>query len=73
VLPEAVGFLQNVNATSFDALVQARSYYSFIFVTTGLELVPMLLLYELSIVVAGVFERRFPSGVHEETVEHGQF
>jgi sec-independent protein translocase protein TatC len=116
VLPEAVGFLQNFNATSFDALVQARSYYSFIFltllafgvffqipiavigltqagivstrqlrkhrryaiviisalalllpgadpVTTGLELVPMLLLYELSIVVAGLFERRRRSSV----------
>ena len=123
VLPEAVGFLQNFNATSFDALVQARSYYSFIFltllavgvffqipiavigltqagivstgqlrkhrryaiviisalalllpgadpVTTGLELVPMLLLYELSIVVAGVFERRLLRGIDEETVEH---
>jgi len=123
VLPEAVGFLQNFNATSFDALVRARSYYSFIFltllafgvffqipiavigltqagivstgqlrkhrryaiviisalalllpgadpVTTGLELVPMLLLYELSIVVAGVFERRLLRGIDEETVEH---
>jgi sec-independent protein translocase protein TatC len=111
VLPGAVGFLQNFNASSFDALVQARSYYSFILltlvasgllfqipiavigltqariistrqlrknrryaiviitalalllpgtdpVTTGLELVPMLLLYEASIVVAAVFERR---------------
>jgi sec-independent protein translocase protein TatC len=111
VLPGAVGFLQNFNASSFDALVQARSYYSFILltlvasgllfqipiavigltqarivstrqlrkhrryaiviitalalllpgtdpVTTGLELAPMLLLYELSIVVAAMFERR---------------
>jgi sec-independent protein translocase protein TatC len=113
VLPGAVGFLQNFNASSFDALVQARSYYSFIAltllasgllfqipmaviglnragivstralrkhrryaiviitalalllpgtdpVTTGLELAPMLLLYELSIVVAAAFERRYP-------------
>ena len=112
VLPGAVGFLQNFNASSFDALVQARSYYSFILltlvasgllfqipiavigltqarivstrqlrkhrryaiviltalalllpgtdpVTTGLELAPMLLLYESSIIVAALFERRF--------------
>jgi sec-independent protein translocase protein TatC len=114
VLPGAVGFLQNFNASSFDALVQARSYYSFISltlvasgllfqipiavialnragvvttrqlrkhrryavviitalalllpgtdpVTTGLELAPMLLLYELSIVAAAALERRYPS------------
>jgi sec-independent protein translocase protein TatC len=111
VLPGAVRFLQNFNASSFDALVQARSYYSFVLltlvasgllfqipiavigltqagivstrqlrghrryaivaltalalllpgtdpVTTGLELAPMLLLYELSIVVAALLERR---------------
>jgi sec-independent protein translocase protein TatC len=111
VLPGAVGFLQNFNASSFDTLVQAKSYYSFVSltllvsgmlfqipivivgltqarivstrqlrkhrryaivivtalalllpgadpVTTGLELAPMLLLYELSIVVAALFERR---------------
>jgi sec-independent protein translocase protein TatC len=105
-----VGFLQNFNASSFDALVQAGSYYSFILftlvasgllfqipiavvgltqagivsprqlrknrryavviitalalllpgtdpVTTGLELAPMLLLYEASIVVAAALER----------------
>jgi hypothetical protein len=28
-----VGFLQNFNASSFDALVQARSYYQFILLT----------------------------------------
>jgi sec-independent protein translocase protein TatC len=122
VLPGAVGFLQNFNASSFDALVQARSYYSFILltllasgvlfqipiavvgltqagvvstrqlrshrryavviitalalllpgsdpVTTGLELAPMLLLYELSVVVAGIFERRRPHGGEEEPIE----
>ena len=111
VLPGAVGFLQNFNASSFDALVQARSYYQFILltllatgiffqipvaviglnrmgivttrqlrkhrryaivaiaaialllpgtdpVTTLLELIPMIVLYELSIIVAGVLERR---------------
>ena len=111
VLPGAVGFLQNFNASSFDALVQARSYYQFIFltllatgiffqipiavigltrlgivntrqqrkhrryaivaiaaialllpgtdpVTTLLELIPMIVLYELSIIVAGALERR---------------
>jgi sec-independent protein translocase protein TatC len=111
VLPGAVGFLQNFNASSFDALVQARSYYQFIFltllatgiffqipiavigltrlgivntrqlrkhrryaivaiaaialllpgtdpVTTLLELIPMIVLYELSIIVAGVLERQ---------------
>lgn len=39
VLPGAVGFLQSFNASSFDALVQARTYYRFILVTllaTGL-------------------------------------
>lgn len=114
VLPGAVGFLQNFNASSFDALVQARSYYSFISltlvasgllfqipiaviglnragvltirqlrkhrryaiviitalalllpgtdpVTTSLELAPMLLLYELSILAAAALERRYPS------------
>jgi sec-independent protein translocase protein TatC len=122
VLPGAVSFLQNFNASSFDALVQARSYYSFILltllasgvlfqipiavigltqarvvstrqlrshrryavviitalalllpgtdpVTTGLELAPMLLLYELSVVVAGIFERRRPHGGEDEPIE----
>jgi sec-independent protein translocase protein TatC len=111
VLPGAVGFLQNFNASSFDALVQARSYYQFVLftmlatgvlfqipvaviglnqvgilstrqlrehrryaivaivalalllpgtdpVTTLLELIPMLVLFELSIILATVLERR---------------
>jgi sec-independent protein translocase protein TatC len=111
VLPGAVGFLQNFNASSFDALVQARTYYQFVLftllatgvlfqipvaviglnrmgilsarqlrehrryaivaivglalllpgtdvVTTLLELIPMLVLFELSVVVAAVLERR---------------
>jgi sec-independent protein translocase protein TatC len=111
VLPGAVGFLQNFNASSFDALVQARSYYQFILltllatgiffqipiaviglnrigilttrqlrkhrryaivafaavalllpgtdpVTTLLELIPMIVLYELSIIAATMLERR---------------
>jgi sec-independent protein translocase protein TatC len=111
VLPGAIGFLQNFNAGSFDALVQARSYYQFILftlfasgiffqipvaviglnrmgvlstrqlrkhrryaivalaalalllpgtdpVTTALELIPMLVLYELSIIATAIFERR---------------
>jgi sec-independent protein translocase protein TatC len=111
VLPGAVGFLQNFNASSFDALVQARSYYQFVLftmlatavlfqipvaviglnrmgilsarqlrehrrygivgvvalglllpgpdpVTTLLEVIPMLVLFELSIIVATVLERR---------------
>jgi sec-independent protein translocase protein TatC len=111
VLPGAVGFLQNFNASSFDALVQARSYYQFVLftmlatgvlfqipvaviglnqtgilttrqlrehrryaivaitalalllpgtdpVTTLLELIPMLVLFELSIIAAAVLERR---------------
>ena len=114
VLPGAVGFLQNFNASSFDALVQARTYYRFILltllatgiffqipvavlgltragiittrqlrrhrrhaivalaaialllpgtdaVTTLLELIPMVILYELSIVVASILERRPPA------------
>jgi sec-independent protein translocase protein TatC len=36
VLPRAVGFLQNFNASSFDALVQARTYYRFILAVIGL-------------------------------------
>jgi sec-independent protein translocase protein TatC len=111
VLPGAVGFLQNFNASSFDALVQARSYYHFVLftmlatgvlfqiplaviglnrmgilsvrqlrehrrhaivaivalalllpgtdpVTTLLELIPMLVLFELSVLIASVLERR---------------
>lgn len=111
VLPGAVGFLQNFNASSFDALVQARAYYRFILltllatgvffqipvavigltrmgivstrqlrkhrrhaivglaalalllpgtdaVTTLLELAPMVILYELSVFVARLVERR---------------
>jgi len=111
VLPGAIGFLQDFNADSFDALVQARSYYQFVLFTmlaTGvlfqipvaviglnqmgilsarqlrehrryaivaitalalllpgtdpvtmlLELIPMLVLFELSIVAATVLERR---------------
>jgi len=115
VLPGAVGFLQNFNASSFDALVQARTYYRFILltllatgvffeipvavigltrmgivttkqlrkhrrhaivalaalalllpgtdaVTTLLELVPMVILYELSVLVASLLERRRRAG-----------
>jgi sec-independent protein translocase protein TatC len=122
VLPGAVGFLQNFNASSFDALVQARSYYSFILltlvasgllfqipvavigltqagivstrqlrkhrryaiviitalalllpgtdpVTTGLELAPMLLLYEASIVLGSILERRSHHGAADEAAE----
>ena len=111
VLPGAVEFLQNFNASSFDALVQARTYYRFILltllatglffeipvavigltrvgivttkqlrkhrrhaivaltalalllpgtdvVTTLLELAPMVVLYELSVLIASSFERR---------------
>jgi sec-independent protein translocase protein TatC len=111
ILPGAVGFLQNFNASSFDALVQARTYYRFILltllatgvffeipiavigltrigivttqqlrkhrrhavvalaalalllpgtdaVTTLLELIPMVILYELSVFVARLLERR---------------
>jgi sec-independent protein translocase protein TatC len=111
VLPGAVGFLQNFNASSFDALVQARSYYQFVLftllasavlfqipvaviglnqtgiltvrqlrehrryaivaiaalalmlpgpdpVTTLLEVIPMLVLFELSLVIAAALERR---------------
>lgn len=111
VLPGAVGFLQNFNAGSFDALVQARSYYQFALftmlatgvlfqipiaviglnrmgvlsarqlrqnrryaivaivalalllpgtdpVTTLFELIPMLVLFELSIAAAAMLERR---------------
>jgi sec-independent protein translocase protein TatC len=111
VLPGAVSFLQNFNASSFDTLVQARSYYQFVLltilatgaffqipvavialhsagilstrqlrkhrryaivalaaialllpgtdpVTTGLELIPMLVLYELSVLATSLLERR---------------
>jgi sec-independent protein translocase protein TatC len=111
VLPGAVTFLQNFNASSFDALVQANSYYQFVLftvlatgalfqipvavlglnrigilsarqirdhrryaivaitalalllpgtdpVTTLLELIPMLILFELSILAASMLERR---------------
>jgi sec-independent protein translocase protein TatC len=111
VLPGAVSFLQNFNASSFDTLVQARSYYQFVLltilatgaffqipvavialnsagilstrqlrkhrryaivalaaialllpgtdpVTTALELIPMLVLYELSVLAASLLERR---------------
>ena len=114
VVPGAVRFLQNFNAGSFDALVQARSYYKFVLftilatgvlfqiplvviglnrmgilsarqlrenrryaivgivalalllpgtdpVTTLLELIPMLVLFELSIVVVTLLERRSPT------------
>jgi Sec-independent protein secretion pathway component TatC len=38
-------------------------------VTTGLKLVPMLLLYELSILVAAAFERGHPPGAEDEPAE----
>jgi len=50
VLPGAVTFLLHFNATSFDALVQARSYYQFILFTmlaTGL-------FFEIPIAVLGL-------------------
>ena len=36
VLPAAIHFLQNFNASSFNVLVQARDYYKFVAVTLGL-------------------------------------
>jgi len=124
VLPGAVSFLQNFNASSFDTLVQANSYYSFVSltllvsgmlfqipivivaltqagivstrqlrkhrryaiviiaalalllpgsdpVTTGLELAPMLLLYELSIAIAALLERRVRRRAYDDPVDHG--
>ena len=118
VLPGAVSFLQNFNASSFDALVQARSYYQFVLltvlatgaffqipvaviglngagilstrqlrthrrhaivalaaislllpgtdpVTTALELIPMLVLYELSVLATSVLERRRRHRTHD--------
>jgi len=50
VLPGAVGFLQNFNASSFDALVQARSYYSFILLT----LLASGMLFQIPIAVIGL-------------------
>jgi sec-independent protein translocase protein TatC len=50
VLPGAVGFLLHFNASSFDTLVQARSYYQFILFTmlaTGL-------FFEIPIAVLGL-------------------
>jgi sec-independent protein translocase protein TatC len=38
-------------------------------VTTGLELAPMLLLYELSIVIAALFERRVRRRAGEEAFQ----
>ncbi len=120
VLPGAVGFLQNFNSSSFDTLVQARTYYQFILltllatglffqipvaviglnrmgivttrqlrqhrrhaivllvglalllpgtdvVTTLLELIPMLILYELSIIVAAVCERHSTRAAEDHT------
>ena len=111
VLPAAVAFLQNFNSGSFDALVQAKNYYSFVLltliamgilfqipvgvialnrlgvvtakqlrshrryaivgiavlamllpgtdpVTTLIEMVPMLFLYEISVLLASLYERR---------------
>ncbi len=40
VLPGAVGFLQNFNASSFDALVQASTYYRFILLTLLAAVLP---------------------------------
>jgi sec-independent protein translocase protein TatC len=59
VLPGAVGFLQNFNASSFDALVQASSYYSFV----SLTLLVSGMLFQIPIVVialtqAGVVSTR---------------
>jgi sec-independent protein translocase protein TatC len=111
VLPAAVTFLQNFNSGSFDALVQAKTYYSFVLltlmamgvlfqipvgvialnrlgivsakqlrsnrryaivgiavlamllpgtdpVTTLLEMAPMLVLFEFSVLLATFYERR---------------
>jgi sec-independent protein translocase protein TatC len=119
VLPGAVKFLVHFNASSFDTLVQARSYYQFILftvlatglffeipiavlglnrggvlstrqlrkhrryaivaiaalalllpgsdpVTTLLELIPMLALYELSILGTAALERRDRRQAHRQ-------
>lgn len=59
VLPGAVGFLLHFNASSFDTLVQARSYYQFILFT----LLASGLLFEIPIAVlalnrAGILSTR---------------
>jgi sec-independent protein translocase protein TatC len=38
-------------------------------VTTGLELAPMLLLYELSIIAVAVLERRLPTRAEPDTLD----
>ncbi|MCW3064475.1 MAG: Sec-independent protein translocase, TatC subunit [Solirubrobacterales bacterium] len=118
VLPPAISFLQNFNNTSFDVLIQAKSYYTFeiytllaiglVFqlplgllgldrvgiinarflirnwryaivliavlaallpgvdpVTTMLEMIPLLLLYGLSILLLLVADRRAPRQLRE--------
>ena len=50
VLPGAVGFLLHFNASSFDTLVQARSYYQFILLT----LLATGLFFEIPIAVLGL-------------------
>src|SRR3954452_23727589 len=47
VLPPAIGFLQRFNSGSFDVLVQARNYYSFI----GLTELAMGLVFQLPVVI----------------------
>ncbi len=47
VLPAAVGFLQNFNQGQFDALVQARPYYSF----TIMTLAAMGLLFQIPVAI----------------------
>jgi sec-independent protein translocase protein TatC len=54
VLPGAVGFLQNFNASSFDALVQARTYYQFILFT----LLATGLFFQIPVAVIGLTRMR---------------
>jgi sec-independent protein translocase protein TatC len=120
VLPPAIGFLQTFNSSSFDVLVQARPYYSFVTltvlslgivfqlpvailaltrsglvstaalrrnrryaivviaivamllpgtdpVTTLIEMVPLIVLYELSILLASWLDRMAAQRAAQET------
>jgi sec-independent protein translocase protein TatC len=50
VLPPAIGFLQRFNSGSFDVLVQAKAYYTFI----GLTLLAMGLVFQLPVAILGL-------------------
>ena len=82
VLPPAINFLQNFNDDSYDILLQARDFYSFELlvlmamllpgqdpVTMLIMMIPLIVLYEGSILLASLLDRRASRALARDEAE----